>query len=191
MRTGVTGLASVMMVMTMAVPAVAAEGGGPALDRPAPDFSAKATDGRTVSLADFKGKVVVLYFYPKDDTPGCTVQAKSFRDAAGELARLGAVVLGVSLDDLDSHRRFTDKYDINFPLLEDSDGKVHDLYDAWKHNVFGRTAVGVDRSTFVIDRDGVLRKVWRGVKPNGHVDEVLAFVRTLPPRSPTGTPAGK
>lgn len=153
--------------------------GGPVEGRPAPGFRAPASDGRMLSLADFRGRTVVLYFYPKDDTPGCTLEAKSFRDAAAEFQRLGAVVLGVSRDDRESHDRFAKKYDLNFPLIEDGDGKVHDAYDAWKHNVFGRTALGVDRSTFVIDGDGILRKAWRGVNPGGHVDEVLAFVRTM------------
>ncbi len=146
----------------------------------APDFSAAASDGKTYTLAGLHGKVVVLYFYPKDDTPGCTVEAKGFRDADADLAALGAVVLGVSRDDLESHQKFVHKYGLNFPLLSDPDGKIHDAFGAWKEgSVFGRTAMGVDRSTFVIDGDGIVRKAWHGVDPGEHKAEVLAFVRTL------------
>jgi len=154
--------------------------GGPVEGQPAPDFTAPGPGGRPVALSDYRGKVVVLYFYPKDDTPGCTIEAKSFRDAAAEFQALGAVVLGVSRDGLESHGKFAKKYDLAFPLVADEDGKVHDLYDAWKHNMFGHTVLGVDRSTFVIDREGIVRKVWRGVSPSAHVDEVLAFVRSIP-----------
>ena len=146
----------------------------------APDFSAPASDGKTYALAGLHGKIVVLYFYPKDDTPGCTVEAKGFRDADADLAALGAVVLGVSRDDLESHQQFARKYGLNFPLLSDPDGRIHDAFGAWKEgSVFGRTAMGVDRSTFVIDGDGVVRKAWHGVDPGEHKAEVLAFVRTL------------
>jgi peroxiredoxin Q/BCP len=156
---------------------------GPVAGDPAPAFAAPATVGGTLSLADFAGRIVVLYFYPKDDTPGCIAEAKGFRDADAEMAALGVQVLGVSRDGLDSHREFSDRYDLNFPLLADTDGRIHDAYGAWKGGVWGRTALGVDRATFVIDGTGVVRKVWRGVNPSGHSDEVLAFVRTLvPPR---------
>jgi peroxiredoxin len=154
---------------------------GPAVGEPAPAFSAPATVGGTLSLADFAGRIVVLYFYPKDDTPGCIAEAKGFRDADAEMAALGVQVLGVSRDGLDSHRKFADRYDLKFPLLADTDGKIHDAYGAWKGGAWGRTALGVDRSTFVIDGAGVVRQVWRGVDPSGHSDEVLAFVRTLVP----------
>jgi peroxiredoxin Q/BCP len=160
--------------------ACAGEPAGPRLSEgtPAPDFTAPASDGSTVRLSALKGKVVVLYFYPKDDTPGCTVEAKSFRDDEAELKSLGVVLLGVSRDDLDSHRRFVTKYGLAFPLLADPDGAIHDAYGAWKPgSVFGRTALGVDRSTFVIDRQGVVRKAWHGVDPDGHAAQVVDFIK--------------
>ncbi len=148
----------------------------------APDFSGPASTGGTIGLKDLKGKVVVLYFYPKDDTPGCTVEAKGFRDYAADYTKAGAVVLGVSKDDLDSHAKFVKKFDLTFALLADTDGKIHDAYGAWKQgSIFGRSALGVDRSTFVIDGDGTVRKVWHSVNPDGHVEEVLAFVKSLAP----------
>jgi peroxiredoxin Q/BCP len=149
--------------------------------QPAPDFRAAASDGKTYALADLKGRVVVLYFYPKDDTPGCTVEAKGFQGEGTAFAAAGAVVLGVSRDDLESHHAFAGKYDLTFPLLVDADGAIHDAYGAWKEgSLFGRTALGVDRSTVVIDREGIVRKIWRSVSPDGHAAEVLAFVRSLP-----------
>jgi peroxiredoxin Q/BCP len=148
----------------------------------APDFSASASTGGTIGLKDLKGKVVVLYFYPKDDTPGCTVEAKGFRDYAADFTKAGAVVLGVSKDDLDSHAKFVKKFDLTFALLADTDGKIHDAYGAWKQgSIFGRSALGVDRSTFVIDGDGTVRKVWHSVSPDGHAEDVLAFVKSLAP----------
>lgn len=152
---------------------------GPVVGDPAPTFSAPATTGDTLSLADFAGRIVVLYFYPKDNTPGCTAEAKGFRDAEADMAALGVQVLGVSLDGLDSHRKFVEKLGLNFPLLSDVDGRIHDAYGAWKGGIWGRNPMGVDRSTFVIDRDGVVRKVWRRVNPGNHGDDVLDFVRTL------------
>ncbi len=161
-------------------PATGAATRGPAVGQPAPDFTLRATPGGDVRLADFKGKVVVLYFYPKDETPGCTKQACSFRDANAELQKAGAVVLGVSRDDLESHASFAQNHKLPFSLLSDPDGKVHDLYGAFKDgSMFGRTALGVDRSTFLIDRNGVVRRVWRSVKVDGHADEVLKAVREL------------
>lgn len=149
-------------------------------DMKAPDFKAVATDGKTYSLGDFKGKIVVLYFYPKDDTPGCTKEACSFRDSEAELKKLGVVVLGVSKDSVESHRKFTDKYHLNFPLLSDPDGKIIEAYGCFKEkSMFGKTALGIERSTFVIDAKGTVRKIWRGVKVDGHSDEVLAAVKGL------------
>jgi len=152
---------------------------GPAVGDPAPAFSAPASTGGTIRLSDLAGRIVVLYFYPKDNTPGCTTEAKGFRDAEAEMAALGVQVLGVSRDGLDAHARFVDRYDLNFPLLSDPDGKIHDAYGAFKGGIWGRGVLGVDRSTFVIDGQGIVRKVWRGVDPSGHSEEVLAFVRTL------------
>jgi peroxiredoxin Q/BCP len=153
----------------------------------APGFSAASSEGGEVSLEGLRGRVVVLYFYPKDDTPGCTKEACSFRDAESDMRKLGAVVLGVSKDGLDSHDKFKAKYHLNFPLLSDPDGKIIAAYGVWKDkSIFGHTALGIVRSTFVIDRDGIVRKAWYGVKVDGHSDEVLAAVRTLAGETPAG-----
>ena len=142
---------------------------------PAPDFSLLADDGRTVSLKDFRGKRIVLYFYPKDDTPGCTTEACDFRDLHARVTAKGAVVLGVSRDDNKSHRKFRDKYDLNFPLLSDDSGKVTEAYGVWKEkNRYGRTFWGIERTTFLIDGKGRIERVWPKVKAEGHADEILA-----------------
>jgi thioredoxin-dependent peroxiredoxin len=144
----------------------------------APDFTADSSEGRKISLSDYKGKIVVLYFYPKDDTPGCTKEACSFRDAEAQLGRLGVQVLGVSMDSVDSHGKFKAKYLLNFPLLSDPGGKLVSTYGAWKDDsLFGKTALGLSRSTFLIDQEGVVRKIWRGVKVEGHDQEVLEYVK--------------
>jgi len=149
----------------------------PKVGMPAPDFTAPSTDGGTVSLSDFKGRIVVLYFYPKDDTPGCTKEACAFRDAESEMKKLGVVVLGISKDDMKSHEKFGQKYNLNFPLLSDPEGKIIAAYGAWKEkSIFGRSALGVNRSTFVIDREGIVRKVWRNVSVKGHSKAVLEFI---------------
>ncbi|MEK6911608.1 MAG: thioredoxin-dependent thiol peroxidase [Candidatus Thermoplasmatota archaeon] len=141
---------------------------------PAPDFRLPADDGRTYSLKDFRGKKVVLYFYPKDDTSGCTREACSFRDSLARVTSKGAVVLGVSKDDLDSHTRFRKKYELTFPLLSDTDGKVLNAYGVWKEkSAYGKTFMGVERTTFIIDEKGRIAKVFLRVKVDGHVDEVL------------------
>ena len=145
----------------------------------APAFEAESRDGK-VSLEELKGKTVVLYFYPRDNTPGCTKEACAFRDANDDIQDLGAIVLGVSKDSLKSHARFTDKHKLNFPLLSDSDGEILDAYGAWKEKRnYGRTFFGIERSTFVIDGEGVLRKIWRKVKVKDHVEDVLDYVRQL------------
>lgn len=145
----------------------------------APDFSAPSVEGE-VSLSSLKGKVVVLYFYPKDDTPGCTAEACAFRDAKAEMQKAGAVVLGVSKDSLDSHARFAEKKGLNFPLLSDPEGKLITLYGAWKEkSMFGKTAMGIERSTFLIDREGIVRKIWRPVRVEGHDREVLECIKSL------------
>ncbi|HKZ24117.1 MAG TPA: thioredoxin-dependent thiol peroxidase [Thermoplasmata archaeon] len=142
---------------------------------PAPDFRLPADDGHTYSLKDFRGKKVVLYFYPKDDTPGCTREACSFRDSLAPVTSKGAVVVGVSKDDLDSHARFRKKYELTFPLLSDMDGKVLNAYGVWKEkSAYGKTFMGVERTTFIIDEKGRIAKVFLRVKVDGHVDEVLA-----------------
>ncbi len=140
----------------------------------APDFTLPASTGKKVKLSDFRGKSVVLYFYPKDDTPGCTKEACSFRDSMPEFDKLDAVVLGVSKDSLRSHEGFIKKYGLNFTLLSDEDTKVNNLYGTWveKEN-YGRKYWGTERSTFVVGRDGRIRKIFRKVKVDGHEQEVL------------------
>jgi peroxiredoxin Q/BCP len=144
--------------------------------KPAPALTLPASDGTKVSLRDFKGtKQVVLYFYPKDNTPGCTREACDFRDQAARLKRKGAVVLGVSRDSLASHDKFIRKFALPFLLLSDEDGAICEKYDVIREkNLYGKKVRGIERSTFVIDRDGKVRKVFRKVKVDGHVDEVLA-----------------
>jgi peroxiredoxin Q/BCP len=142
--------------------------------QPAPDFELQSDSGETVSLAALRGRPVVLYFYPKDDTPGCTTQACGIRDVYGEFERAGAVVLGVSPDDERSHVKFKEKYELPFTLLADTDHAVADEYGVWGEKKYaGRNYVGVIRSTFVIDADGTIKKVMRDVKPATHADEVL------------------
>jgi len=143
--------------------------------QPAPNFELRSDSGETVSLAGLRGKPVVLYFYPRDDTPGCTAQACGIRDAYGEFEQAGAVVLGVSPDDEGSHVKFREKYDLPFTLLADTDHSVAEEYGAWGEKKYaGKSYVGVLRSTFVIDKDGNVKKVMRNVKPATHADDVLA-----------------
>ncbi len=140
----------------------------------APEFELEADDGQTVRLSDLRGKPVVLYFYPKDDTPGCTKQACGFRDAFGEFQRHGAVVLGVSPDDVASHRKFKEKYTLPFPLLADTQHEVADQYGVWGEKSYaGKTYMGVNRSTFVIDADGKVARAMYGVNAERNPDEVL------------------
>ena len=147
--------------------------------RPAPDFSAPDETGRTVRLADLRGKKVVLYFYPKDDTPGCTKEACSFRDGASELRALGAVVYGVSIDSVESHRRFKQKYHLTFPLLSDAEKRLVSAYGVWKEkSLYGRTFLGIERTTVLIDEQGRIAKVFPKVKVDGHFDEVIAALNT-------------
>jgi peroxiredoxin Q/BCP len=142
---------------------------------PAPDFTLTSDSGDAVTLSALRGKPVVLYFYPKDDTPGCTAQACGIRDAYGEFERAGAVVLGVSPDSEAKHVKFKEKYDLPFTLLADTGHAVSELYGVWGEKKFmGRTYMGVERSTFVIDADGTVTKVMRKVKPDTHADDVLA-----------------
>ena len=141
----------------------------------APDF---AIDG--TSLAALRGKPVVLYFYPKDDTPGCTTQACSFRDLKGEYDAAGAVILGVSKDDKGSHGKFTQKFSLNFPLLADTDGALCEAYGVWvEKNNYGKKYMGIERTTFVIDAEGKIAKVFPRVKVDGHGEKVLEAVRAL------------
>lgn len=141
----------------------------------APAFSAMTNGGGAVSLADFKGGNVVLYFYPKDDTPGCTKEACAFRDQFSELQKRGAVVLGVSTDPVKSHDKFVDKFKLPFPLLADEDRKIVSAYGVWGEKSFmGRKYMGTHRVTFLIGPDGRIKKIWPQVKPDEHVAEVLA-----------------
>lgn len=143
----------------------------------APDFDLPSESGARVRLRDLRGKRVVLYFYPKDDTPGCTTEACSFRDAWSELERRGVVVLGVSKDSPKSHLRFKEKYGLPFTLLSDEDHAVADAYGVWGLKKFmGREYEGMDRATFLIGPDGRIEAVWPKVKPEGHAEEVLAAV---------------
>jgi peroxiredoxin Q/BCP len=141
----------------------------------APEFSLPSTLGRKITLSEFRGKRVVLYFYPKDDTPGCTMEACAFRDNLGRIAAKDAVILGISLDDELSHQRFAQKYNLQFPLLSDVDAAVCRQYGTYKEkNLYGRSFWGVERTTFVVDRAGKVENVFRRVKVEGHADEVLA-----------------
>jgi peroxiredoxin Q/BCP len=146
----------------------------------APDFTLPADDGTKVKLSALRGRPVVLYFYPRDDTPGCTREACAFRDQKKQLTRLGAHVLGVSTDDVASHGKFRDKYDLNFPLLADTDHKVAEKYGAWREkNMYGKKSMGIQRSTFLIDADGKVARVWKKVNVDGHDEDVLEAIRAL------------
>ena len=146
----------------------------------APAFTLSADDGAKVCLADQLGSPVVLYFYPKDDTPGCTKEACAFRDQQAPLKKLGAKVFGVSPDDVASHVKFRDKYKLNFPLLADVDHKVAEKYGAWREkNMYGKKSMGVQRSTYLIDAEGKVAQVWKRVQVDGHDEQVLAALATL------------
>jgi peroxiredoxin Q/BCP len=144
----------------------------------APDFSVKDDSGQTVKLSDLKGKKVVLYFYPKDDTPGCTKEACNFRDGIAAIKKLGAVVLGVSADSVESHQKFKKKYELNFPLLADTDRKVIEAYDVWKEkSMYGRKYMGIERTTYVIGKDGKISHIFPKVKVAEHAGEVLEALK--------------
>jgi peroxiredoxin Q/BCP len=146
----------------------------------APAFTLTADDGSKVKLSDLKGSPVVLYFYPADDTPGCTKEACAFRDRSAELKKLGAKVFGVSPDDVASHVKFRDKFSLNFPLLADPDHKVAEKFGAWREkNMYGKKSMGIVRSTFLISPDGVIYKVWRSVKVDGHDEKVIEALNEL------------
>ncbi|HML91370.1 thioredoxin-dependent thiol peroxidase [Methyloceanibacter sp.] len=146
----------------------------------APTFTLPTDGGGEISLKDLKGETVVLYFYPKDDTSGCTAEACAFRDALPDFSKVNATVIGVSKDPVKKHDKFKDKYDLTFPLASDEDGKVCDAYGTWvEKSMYGRKYMGIDRSTFLIDGKGVIRAIWRKVKVPGHVDEVLKAAQAL------------
>ncbi|WP_102273198.1 thioredoxin-dependent thiol peroxidase [Cytobacillus massiliigabonensis] len=143
----------------------------------APDFSLKGSNGETVKLSNYRGKNVVLYFYPKDMTPGCTTEACDFRDQYESFSGLNAVILGVSPDPLNRHEKFIEKYDLPFVLLTDEDHQAAEAYDVWKlKKNFGKEYMGIERATFIIDKEGKLVKEWRKVKVKGHVEETLQFI---------------
>ncbi|MDX2223013.1 MAG: thioredoxin-dependent thiol peroxidase [Rhodospirillaceae bacterium] len=145
----------------------------------APDFK-MPTDSGSVALKDLKGKAVILYFYPKDDTSGCTKEACDFRDGLPDFGKAKAVVIGVSKDSVESHKKFKAKHKLNFALGSDEDGKVCEAYGVWKEkSMYGRKYMGIERSTFLIDDKGVLRAEWRKVKVPGHAKEVLAALKAL------------
>ncbi|MBX8497718.1 peroxiredoxin [Pseudomonas cichorii] len=151
-----------------------------AVDQPVPDFQAPATSGQAVSLAGLKGQQVVIYFYPKDNTPGCTTQGQNFRDSIAQFQAANTVVFGVSRDSLKAHENFKAKQEFPFELISDKDEALCQLFDVIKlKKLYGKEYLGVDRSTFLIDKAGVLRKEWRGVKVPGHVEEVLAQAQAL------------
>jgi peroxiredoxin Q/BCP len=148
--------------------------------QPAPDVTLPRDGGGAVSLADFAGKKVVLYFYPKDDTSGCTTEAIGFTEKAADFAAAGAVVIGVSKDSVKSHDKFRDKHGLGVVLLSDESSDVTERYGAWvEKSMYGKKYMGIDRSTFLIGPDGRIARIWRKVKVPGHVDEVLAAVRAL------------
>ncbi len=148
---------------------------------PVPDVKLETVDGKQISPADFSGQKLVLYFYPKDDTSGCTSEAQAFSTLAAAFEEAGAWVLGVSKDDAKKHRKFIDKYDLKVALATDADGSVCEAFGTWiEKSMYGRKYMGIDRATFLVDRDGVVKKVWRKVKVPGHAEDVLAEARALP-----------
>jgi peroxiredoxin Q/BCP len=146
----------------------------------APAFALPASSGKKIALKDYAGKKLVLYFYPKDDTPGCTTEAQEFRDALPRLQKLGAAVVGVSKDSYERHCKFIAKHELNFPLLTDEDGSVLEAYGAWgEKNMYGKKSMGIIRTTVLIDDKGVVRKVFPKVRVAGHVDQVLEALGEL------------
>ncbi|VYU59266.1 thioredoxin-dependent thiol peroxidase [Clostridium tertium] len=144
----------------------------------APDFSLAGSDGKNHKLSDYRGKKVILYFYPKDNTPGCTTEACDFRDNINTINDLNAVVLGISKDNLNSHNKFIEKFNLPFVLLSDEDKTVCGLYDVIKEkNMYGKKTLGIERSTFIIDENGNLVKEFRKVKVKGHIEEVLETIK--------------
>lgn len=145
-----------------------------------PDFELPATGGKTISLAGLRGRNVVIYFYPKDNTPGCTLEGQDFRDQYGEFAKFNTVIFGISRDNLSSHEKFKKEQNFSFDLLSDTDEILSKLFDVIKlKNMYGKEVMGIERSTFVIDKHGVLRQEWRKVKVEGHVAEVLEVIKAL------------
>ncbi len=147
---------------------------------PAPDFSAPTDGGKSLTLSSLRGKSVVLYFYPRDDTPGCTKEAIGFAEARAAFDKAGAAIVGVSKDTVAKHDKFKAKYELPFTLVSDETGEICEAYGVWvEKKQYGRTYMGIERATFLIDGDGVVQRAWRKVKVNGHVDEVLAATQDL------------
>ena len=151
----------------------------PKVGERAPNFQLPSTEGKDFTLKDYAGKNVILYFYPKDDTPGCTKEACGFRDRIGDIEKAGAAVVGVSTDDLKSHEKFRQKYSLNFPLLSDQTADVSKMFGAWKEkNLYGRRAWGVARKTILIGPDGLIRRIYNKVSPEEHADEIIRDLKT-------------
>ena len=150
----------------------------PVIGKPAPDFTLPSTTGESISLRQFKGKkTVVLYFYPKDETPGCTREACDFRDQSAEFEKHNVVVLGISNDNMESHQKFKEKHHLSFPLLSDEDASVSKMFGVYKQkNLYGKKYMGIERTTFVIDRTGRIAQIYPKVKVEGHIQDVLEFV---------------
>ncbi len=145
-----------------------------------PTFKLPSSSGKEISLSDYKGKKIVLYFYPKDDTPGCTTEACEFRDNLKNYSDVNAVIIGVSKDPLNSHDKFIEKYDLPFELISDEDGKLLDAFGVWKEkSMYGKTFMGVERTTFLIDENGKIAKSWRKVSVPNHVAAVLEEAKSL------------
>jgi len=150
------------------------------LGKPVPDFTLPATGGKDISLSGFRGKNVVIYFYPKDNTPGCTTEGQDFRDSINTFRRRNTLILGISRDSLKSHENFKAKQAFPFELLSDAEEQACRLFDVIREkNMYGRKVLGIERSTFLIDAEGVLRREWRKVTVNGHVEEVLEAIKAL------------
>lgn len=150
------------------------------IGKKAPDFKLEATGGETIQLSKLKGQPVVVYFYPKDDTPGCTAEACGFRDTMGELQKMDVTVIGISKDSVASHEKFAKKYELNFPLASDSDGKVCEAYGTWiEKSMYGRKYMGIDRATFLVDAKGQIAQIWRKVSVPGHIAEVAKAINDL------------
>ena len=146
----------------------------------APDFTAPTDGGGKLKLSELRGKPVVLYFYPKDDTSGCTAEACGFRDALPNFSKVKAQVIGISKDSVEKHDKFKKKYGLTFPLVSDEDGKICEKYGTWiEKSLYGRKYMGIERATFLIDKQGVVAKAWHKVKVAGHVDEVAAALKAL------------
>ena len=153
----------------------------PAAGDAMPDLALEGADGTTVRASDFHGRKLVVFFYPKDDTPGCTVENIDFSTLAGDFEKAGTWILGVSKDDPKKHQKFTEKYELKVSLASDMDGSVCEAFGTWgEKSLYGRKYMGIERATFLIDRDGTVARVWRKVKVPGHAEEVLAAARELP-----------